>query len=320
MKYLYHIFYTIKNLIRGALTYTIPSIIQKRVGGGSSHSARYCYSVFMRHFVLLKEKGLKDFPKVVAEIGPGESIGVGLAALIAGAERYYGFDVVSYSIPKREQKIFEELVELFSKKTPIPNEVEFPEIKPTLKTYDFPDQIFSANYLEKVLDPKRIEKFRQALRSKNGNTANVISYKVPWFEKSITEKNSVDWIFSQAVMEHVEDLEGSYTSMTTWLKKGGIMSHQIDFKSHGLSPFWNGHWTFPSLIWKIIKGNNPYLLNRKTYDEHLALLSKNSFSILHQHLIKKTDGFSKVFLAKDYQNFSKETLEIAGAFIIAKKA
>ncbi len=319
MKFLTHIIFILKNIIRGTLTYIIPSIIQKRVGGGSSHSARYCYSVFMRHFVLLKESGLRDFPKVVAEIGPGESIGVGLAALIAGAERYYGFDVISYSIPEREEKIFEELIELFSKKTPIPDEHEFPAIKPILKTYSFPSHIFSDSYLENTLNPKRIEKIRQALKLKEKGSTGAVSYKAPWFEESITEKNSVDWIFSQAVMEHVEDLDGSYRSMATWLKKDGIMSHQIDFKSHGLSPFWNGHWSFSSIIWKLTKGNSPYLLNRKTYEEHCTYLKENHFHILYKQLIKMADGLSKKFLAKKYQKFSKDVLETAGAFIIIKK-
>lgn len=31
-------------------------------------------------------------------------------------------------------------------------------------------------------------------------------------------------IFSQAVLEHVDDLEHTYKTLYRWLKKGGIMS------------------------------------------------------------------------------------------------
>lgn len=319
MKKLSHLLLTFKEMLRGTLTYIVPSITHKRMGGGSSHSARYCYSVFMRHFVLLKESGLKDFPKIVAEIGPGESIGVGLAALIAGAKKYYGFDVVAYSIPEREQKVFEELVTLFANETPIPDEKEFPAVKPTLQSYDFPYHIFSKKYLKSILDSKRIDKLRKALNGKKEDLEKIISYKAPWVQENITAKNSVDWIFSQAVMEHVEDLNEAYNSMSIWLKKDGVMSHQIDFKCHGLSPVWNGHWAFSLPIWKIIKGKTPYLLNRKVYSEHLLFLTKYHFKTLFEQFSKNKTGFEKSFLAKEYQKFSKDDLETAGAFIISKK-
>jgi hypothetical protein len=59
-------------------------------------SARYCYSVFLRHLIMLDRVGAPTDPRVVAEIGPGASIGAGLAALLAGAETYYGFDIKAY--------------------------------------------------------------------------------------------------------------------------------------------------------------------------------------------------------------------------------
>ena len=40
---------------------------------------------------------LNGVPAVIAELGPGNSLGVGLAGLISGAEKYYGLDVVKYS-------------------------------------------------------------------------------------------------------------------------------------------------------------------------------------------------------------------------------
>ena len=38
----------------------------------------------------------KNFSKI-AEIGPGDSIGVGLLALLLGVEKYYAFDVVKFA-------------------------------------------------------------------------------------------------------------------------------------------------------------------------------------------------------------------------------
>jgi hypothetical protein len=52
----------------------------------------------------------------------------------------------------------------------------------------------------------------------------------------------VDLIVSQAVLEHVDDLENTYDAFAQWLRPGGRMSHEIDFHSRGLTMPWNGHW------------------------------------------------------------------------------
>src|SRR5689334_3926898 len=64
----------------------IRSPLRKRhLGTGGSSSARYCYSVWLRHLSMAARLGLNTDPKDVAELGPGHSIGVGLAALLSGA-------------------------------------------------------------------------------------------------------------------------------------------------------------------------------------------------------------------------------------------
>ena len=52
---------------------------------GGTVSARYCYGVWLRHMKMAREAGLDTNPRVVAELGPGDSLGIGLAALLAGA-------------------------------------------------------------------------------------------------------------------------------------------------------------------------------------------------------------------------------------------
>lgn len=312
-----HLILTARQIVKGILSFFLPKIRTISSTGGSS-SARYCYSVFLRHLVLLKESGLTQFPQVVAEIGPGDSIGTGLAALIAGAEKYYGFDVVSYSIPQKERQIFEDLVVLFSNRAPIPDEEEFPAVKPKLTSYEFPKDILTEKHLTRALNPERIDYLRQALKEKN-TSHSIITYKVPWTSESILEKDSVDWIFSQAVMEHVEDLETSYARMWDWLKPEGFMSYQIDFKCHGMSSRWNGHWAFNPLTWKLIKGRALYLLNRKTYQDHLNLLETYHFSLLHEQRHIRSDGFPTRYLSKEYRHLDEETLHTAGSFMVAKR-
>ena len=59
--------------------------------------ASYYYSVWLRHLVMLHKNGWKSIPSSVAELGPGQSIGTGIAALLSGASSYYALDVVKFA-------------------------------------------------------------------------------------------------------------------------------------------------------------------------------------------------------------------------------
>ena len=50
----------------------------------------------MTHLNRLNTNGFAGVPKTVAELGPGDSIGVGLAALLSGAKSYVALDIHNY--------------------------------------------------------------------------------------------------------------------------------------------------------------------------------------------------------------------------------
>ena len=81
----------IPHMIKGALTWLPPFNawrLRRASAGGSS--PRYCYSVWLRHLVLLSNYDFKVNNSRVGEFGPGDSIGIGLAALLSGAAQYIG--------------------------------------------------------------------------------------------------------------------------------------------------------------------------------------------------------------------------------------
>jgi hypothetical protein len=103
-------------VLKGIAT-SIPGVrnfIMQRTGG--TDSASYCYAVWLRYLLMAYENGLDSQPKIVAEIGPGDSLGIGLSALITGAEKYYAFDIIKYANYERNSTIFDELIEIFRKK------------------------------------------------------------------------------------------------------------------------------------------------------------------------------------------------------------
>ncbi len=285
---------------------------------GGTDSARYCYSVWLRHLIMVHNNGLSTYPKVVAELGPGDSIGIGLAALISGAEKYFAFDVVKFAGAKKNIQIFDDLVALFKARRSIPNDDEFPQLNPKLDGYEFPDQILTNEWLEIALEPSRLAKIRNSILDLSSQDSS-IQYVVPWFDSEILGVDSVDLIFSQAVLEHVDNLPHTYQTMYSWLKPEGFISHTIDFKCHGTAAEWNGHWTYTEFIWKLIKGRRTYLLNREPHSTHIGLIKETGFNIMCDKTVQLTSDIKEQDLAAPYRNMSKEDLHTSGAFILATK-
>ena len=317
---------TIRKILGGFKSY-IP-------GGVSFHAnyrlanvddlARYCYTVWLRHLSILYKNGFTKIPNTIAELGPGDSIGTGLAGLVCGSKKLYALDVVKHTNIKNNISVFDELVTLFAKRSAMPDDNEFPRVLPRLASYNFPSEIFTNNNLEKLLDKSRIQCLRNELVDME-KQKNSIQYMCPWNDSKIIENNSVDMIFSQAVLEHVKDLNHTYEAMYRWVKKGGCISNQIDFESHGLSDEWNGHWSFSDLTWKLIKGNRPYLINREPLSKHIQIAQDVGFEIISVIPAKTfpseeyTGTIERDKLAKKFKGISEEDFTTTSAYILAKK-
>jgi SAM-dependent methyltransferase len=307
---------SLKPLLEGAATLLpgVQRLARRRTGG--TDSARYCYGVWLRHLALAERAGLRAVPACVAELGPGDSIGIGLAALLSGAERYLGLDVVMHADLQRNLSVLEELIELFARRGAIPGDEEFPEMRPRLERYDFPARMLPASRLGAALDPARLERMRGALHVPGARGA-MIEYCAPWVDAAVIQPASVDMIFSQAVLEHVDDLDGAYGAMRRWLRPGGLMSHQIDFRSHGFAAEWNGHWGYSDLAWRIVRGGRPYLLNRQPRSTHARLLAAHGFQIAYQQPVTRASGIARPRLARRFRDMAEDDLTTAGWFVQA---
>jgi len=320
-------FFQVKLLIcilKGIATH-VPSLYklsQISKGTGGTVSARYCYAVWLRHLVMAYKNGPGFIPEVIAELGPGDSFGIGLAALLSGANKYYAFDVIKYAKNKRNIEIFDELTDLFRKREKIPGESEFPQVKPYLRSYEFPSHILNDEHLGKALKKERIESIKRALinlgfKETDGNIQ--IHYFVPWHDPKIIKEESVDMLYSQAVLEHVKELSHTYAAMYRWLKPDGLISHEIDFKCHGKAVEWNGHWTYTDFIWSLIRGKRSYLINRQPHSMHINLMKKAGFKLLYDKKSKDTSGITGKYLAPRFSNISDDDLTTCDAFIQAIK-
>jgi hypothetical protein len=130
----------------------------------------------------------------------------------------------------------------------------------------------------------------------------------------------VDLLLSHSVLEHVVDLDKTYRAIRTWLRPGGWMSHQIDFKCHGLSGEWNGYRGYPEPLWKLVLGSRPFLLNRQPWSTHARLLEENGFElvcVMRQHI--RDRGLRRDQLAARWRDISEDDLTCSGAFVQARR-
>ena len=311
-------FKMVRQILAGLASYVRPLRRAKTEVGGSD-DARYCYSVWMRHLVLAHKSKLPTRYDVIAELGPGGSLGMGLAGLLSGARKYTALDIVPFANCQRNVMIFDALVEMFRKREPIPGPEEFPLIRPALNSYEFPRDILTEDMLVESLRDERIAAIRAAIADdKNMQAANSpVRYCVPWNDPRIIEFDSVDVIFTQAVLEHVDALRETYEAMHKWLKAGGFMSHMIDFSCHKEASRWNGHWAYSDLTWRLIVGRQTYLINRQPLSVHLRLLEETGFKLLRKIPCENLNGIRREQLAPRFAGVTDEDLRTEGAFLQA---
>ncbi len=285
---------------------------------GGSNQARYCYSVWLRHLNKAHASGLDVDPKTVAELGPGDSIGMGLAAILTGVEQYYAFDVVAYANLDRNRAVLDELIELFRARADVPGPEEFPRVGPELDQYRFPHAVLTPERLEACLRPERIERIRRSLADCS-SAASMIQYRAPWNTEAAIRTDSLDVVFSQAVLEHVDQLPEVYAALYRWLRPGGYMSHQIDFKCHGSAREWNGHWTYSDLMWKLVRGKDSCLINREPHSTHVRMIRETGFEILTDIPSPRASNLSRKQLAPKFRHLQAADLTTSEAFIQARK-
>lgn len=301
-----------KGLIKAMIP--IRSIHNPSPTGGTSNS-RYCYTTWLRHLILLN-RYQKGIPGAVAELGPGDSLGTGIAALISGCEKYVGLDIFTYWDAAQNVKIFDELVILFKNKTTVPDASEFPRVRPYLDNYDFPAHILTEEILAVSMAAERLAAIRKELASPAASNI-FVKYFVPWQADDI-KKESIDFVFSQGALQFAE-MDFIYHTMNTWLKPNGMMAHVIDFSSLGMSKVWNGHWAYSSLEWKLFSIGKKMLINRAAVSVHKEYLVKYNFSLLDIITYKKEQGFQQNQLAKEFRNLSNDDLETQVAYMLSEK-
>src|SRR5262245_6771404 len=310
---------TLPTVVKGAATWLPYFSGFANSSTGGTTSARYCYTVWMRHLCCVTKTLGVIRPRCVAELGPGDSLGIGLAAMLCGADNYYALDRMAFANSKSNIAILDELAMLLRKRCPIPDDLEFPGVFPKLDSYEFPTTVLNDAWLDQCLATTRIELIKRAVAGNHDRTGKIqVRYFAPWDDDTAILGESVDWAFSQAVLEHVDNVQGTYANLTKWLKLGGIMSHTVAYSSHGSTRDWNGNWSVGDRMWSSARGRRPYLINRLPHSAHMQMIRACGYRVATEI---KVSGqvLDRSTVAAPFKSLTECDISTASAFVVALK-
>jgi len=163
---------------------------------GAMDNADYAHCVYQKHYSMVSQY-LPNAP-VVLELGPGNSVVSALYARSYGASRTILADSGDFAI--RDINFY-----LMAQKRLITLHSCGPLQSCTFNSFDEMLNAWCAEYL----------------------TSGLLSLKT-------IATNTIDFIFSNAVLEHVryDVFDDTLYELSRVLKKGGLVSHAIDFKDH----------------------------------------------------------------------------------------
>jgi hypothetical protein len=310
-------------LVLGGLKSYFPALHAGYRGAVGRTTGAYCYSVWMRHLSIITRAVPSFRPRMVVELGPGDSLGLGCAALLSGADQYIGLDVVAHARPENDVQVLDELVPLFEHRSPIPDERSFPHLLPALQSYKFPSRLFTDDGPRQIrVDHERVDSIRAALLDRQDVLYdNVpVGYVAPWGPRTI-DRQSVDLVISQAALQDMahdsdkSELAGAFAAMSRWLRKGGIISHQINF-GFPQDAAWNCHWRYSDAAWRVVRGNRPYFENRVPLSAYLKLCDDYDLQVVSVKRVEQ-EGLPREKVAPRFRDLPEEDFVTSSAHIVA---
>ena len=227
--------------------------------------------------------------KSVLEYGPGDLPGVGMLMYAHGAEKVICVD-------------------------------RFPMVSINQKNTQILEDIISR--LDGEAQKRAMSCFNEFGKISSGFAENRVCYYVHPNGLSGL-KNSIDLVYSRAVLEHVNDLYATFSDMASALKIDGTAIHKVDLKSHGLhekNPLDFLAWS--TRLWDLMYAHkgapNRWRLNK--YREIVEMIPVDTILIEETELADESDVDDICpYLAKPFQEVSKGDLAWLGFWLVLRK-
>jgi SAM-dependent methyltransferase len=251
---------------------------------GKMEVPEYAYNVFSKHFEDVSQQ--KPLPEkfVSLELGPGDSLFSAPISHSFGGGKSYLVDAGDFTINEFEP--YKQMVDFLKE-----------------KNLPLPAGIGEANSVSEILEICNADYLNSGLSSL----------------KSI-ESNSVDFIWSQAVLEHVKRSEflDNMQELRRIIRKEGVCSHVVDLRDHIDCSLNNLR--FSEKIWESnFIANSGFDTNRIRYPQMLDLFKKAGFAIASVRVNKwESLPIERSKLDRQFASFTDEELCISGFSVVLR--
>ena len=244
--------------------------------------AEYAQQVFLRHYNRAKSYLPPNF--VVLEVGPGDSLSTSVIAAAYGATKVFLVDVGGFASTRIEA--YNQFCQALARRLPSAA------------------SLGSWRTVSEMLD------------------ATHTTYLISGLESLRTIPDcSVDFVFSQAVLEHITLSEFVETvgELYRLQKPGGIASHRIDLQdhlAHGLNSLRFSHSRWESRLF----ATSGFYTNRLRAGQIVEIFMAAGYHVLDQQEDKwPALPLNRAKLHRDYARFSDDELIIRGLDILVQK-
>lgn len=284
----------------------IPIEVLKNIGAGISLFKHFKEKHSQRRFDLLTNierpfdifeemlsrcgRSLDIENKAILEIGPGNSLTIGLIFLACGAKKIYFID-------RFKHLIWDEYDIAFHKKVLRKiEEKKFPFSALATKSVAFARN-GSINF-----DPDRIEY----------SFGDVASLPL--------DNCSIDCVFSNAVLEHVHSIKEAINEISRVTRPGGIGIHGIDLRDHFFQATPLRLLQYPDWLWNLMTWNRSGYTNRLRISDYLDLFRKTDFRIERWMPTREYKGSTaEVKLNNKFKSYPQNELKILAFWILLRK-
>ena len=240
---------------------------------GKMEDYSYSKKIFEGHLKDMKKIREIENP-VIMEIGPGDSLFSMVYSRKYSKEKIYFLDVNDFA--SKDLNLYFKLKENLDKENYFPKKIK-----------------------------SQIESFDDLLKNYNAK------YLISGIESLKTiEDESIDYIFSHSVMEHIRkyELNDLIKEMYRILKPNGVISHNINYKDH-LDESLN-NLRFSERLWESkFFANSGFYTNRIPAVEMHQYFKKNGFNIVEEAFGKWVNlPISRNALSREFRKFNNEEL------------
>jgi SAM-dependent methyltransferase len=238
----------------------------------------YCFSLFVKLFNYSDKHLNYKRQNSILEVGCGDTFVTSCLFYFCGYKSIYAIDGFKYLNKEKTISALDKAIKLLREQSKI-----VLNFNPRVD-----DEVFERLYqvIPSGNDFEIMAKdLKNAVEDYFEGKISIIHYIAPYDLTSIFNEK-FDFIFSQAVLEHVFPLESTLPFFKKNLANGGIMYHNVDFKSHGFSTLYNGHYLMDDKEFKKLSSPFVFRMINRMPPSYFDYYFGNNFELLCEQAVE----------------------------------